>query len=228
MSGEIISYEIEGEKFEGYYTAPSDNTPLVFIAHAWGGVSDYEMKRADMLVEMGYAAFAVDLFGAGIRPTEMEERKATIAPLYQDRERMRKLLYGGLDAAKASGGNTDNAVAMGYCFGGACVLELARSGAELKGFVTFHGGLATPEGQDYSGTKGQLLIMHGTADAAISMTDFAKLAEELEAAKVFHEMITYSGAPHAFTVFGSDAYRKDADEKSWRRFGEFLQDTLEQ
>ena len=102
---------------------------------------------------------------------------------------------------------------MGYCFGGAAILELARSGADLKGFVTFHGGLSTPVGQDYSRTKGRLLIMHGTADTSITMDDFAKLARELEAAGVPHEMITYSGALHGFTVFGSDRYREDADKK---------------
>jgi len=226
MTGKNIPYEIDGERFEAYFTSPSNTAPLVFLVHAWGGVTDYEQKRADLLADMGYAAFAVDLFGAGVRPTEMDERKAIIMSLYQDRPRMRKLLYGGLDAAKAHGGNTDNAVAMGYCFGGACVLELARSGAELKGFATFHGGLALPDGQDYSNTQGQLLIMHGSADTSITMNDFAKLAEDLEKAGVSHEMITYSGAPHAFTVFGSPAYRKEADEKSWHRFGEFLQATL--
>ena len=226
MTGKNIPYEIDGEQFEAYFATPSNTAPLVFLVHAWGGVTDYEKKRADMLADMGYAAFAVDLFGAGVRPTEMDERKAMIMSLYQDRPRMRKLLYGGLDAAKEHGGNTDNAVAMGYCFGGACVLELARSGAELKGFATFHGGLAIPEGQDYSNTRGPLLIMHGTADTSITMNDFARLAEALEKAGVSHEMISYSGAPHAFTVFGSPAYRKDADQKSWRRFGEFLRTTL--
>lgn len=115
---------------------------------------------------------------------------------------------------------------MGYCFGGAAVLELARSGADMKGFATFHGGLRTPEGQDYTKTTGKLLIMHGSADTAITMEDFAKLADELEANRVSHEMISYGGAPHAFTVFGSDRYRKDADNKSWQRFTMFLSETL--
>ena len=96
----------------------------------------------------------------------------------------------------------------------------------MKGFVTFHGGLSTPEGQDYSKTKGKLLIMHGSADTNITMTDFANLASELEMYGVSHEMITYSGAPHAFTVFGSDRYREDADQESWQRFVEYLEDTL--
>jgi dienelactone hydrolase len=111
---------------------------------------------------------------------------------------------------------------MGYCFGGSAVLELARSGADLKGFATFHGGLKTPKGQNYSQTKGRVLIMHGSADTAITMEQFAGLANDLEKADVPHEMITYSGAPHAFTVFNTDRYREDADRKSWKQFSEFL------
>jgi len=106
-------------------------------------------------------------------------------------------------------------------------LEFARSGADVKGFATFHGGLKTPEGQDYSKAKGQFLIMHGTADKNITMDQFAALANELEQNGVAHEMITYGGAPHAFTVFGEDRYREDADRKSWSRFKDFLADTLQ-
>lgn len=114
----------------------------------------------------------------------------------------------------------------GYCFGGAAVLEFARSGADFKGFVTFHGGLTTPDGQDYSKVKSEILVLHGTADKAVSMDDFAELAQTLEEEGVKHEMITYSGAPHAFTVFGSDRYREDADLKSWQRFTLFLDQNL--
>ena len=133
-----------------------------------------------------------------------------------------------MKTAEAQGADLKQAVAMGYCFGGAAVLELARAGEDLKGYVTFHGGLSTPEGQDYSKTKGELLILHGTADSSITMEDFAKLAVELEKSGVSHEMISYSGAPHAFTVFGSDRYREDADKKSWTRFSEFLVTAFEQ
>ncbi len=139
---------------------------------------------------------------------------------------MRALVQGAVDVARDMGANTGNAITMGYCFGGAAVLEYARSGADMKGHVTFHGGLATPEGQDYSFAKGKVLILHGTADANITMDDFASLASELEKHGVKHEMITYSGAPHAFTVFGSKRYRADADQKSWQRFVEFLGETL--
>ena len=225
-AGSSVTYEVNGEAYEGYWVSPADDAPLVLLIHDWDGLTDYEVKRAEMLAEMGYAVFAADLFGKGVRPTEVTDKRQHTGALYKDREKMRALMNGALQTAAANGANTGNAVAMGYCFGGAAVLELARSGADLDGFATFHGGLGTPDGQDYSATKGAVLVMHGTADSAITMEDFAALATELEAAGVEHEMITYSGAPHALTVFGSDRYREDADMKSWERFGEFLQAKL--
>jgi dienelactone hydrolase len=221
-----LTYEIDGRPFEGYYLSPSPDAPLVLLVHDWDGLTDYEIRRAHMLADQGYAVFAADLFGAGIRPAEFEERRRLTGELYQDRETMRARLRGALEAARAQGARVDQAVAMGYCFGGTAVLELARSGADLRGFVTFHGGLSTPEGQDYSAVRGRLLILHGTADESVTMDDFAALARELEEQGVAHEMITYSGAPHAFTVFGSDRYRADADRKSWDRFLGFLRETL--
>jgi len=225
-AGEMVSYKIQGKSYEGYYISPSANAPLVLLIHDWDGLTDYEVKRANMLAEMGYAVFAADLFGAGVRPTEVKDKRQHTGELYKNRKKMRALLYGALNEAKARGADINNAVAMGYCFGGAAALEFARSGADLKGFVTFHGGLATPEGQDYSKAKGKLLILHGTADTIITMDQFSGLAAELEAHGVSHEMITYSGAPHGFTVFGGNRYREDADRKSWTRFTEYLSETL--
>jgi dienelactone hydrolase len=225
-AGRAAPYQINGEEFEGYYVSPAAGAPLVLLIHDWDGLNAYEVKRAEMLSAMGYAVFAADLFGKGVRPDAMEERRRLTGALYQDRTRLRALLQGALAAASAQGGNIDNAVAIGYCFGGAVVLELARAGADLKGFVSFHGGLTTPGGQDYSQTKGSLLILHGSADTSVTMEHFAQLAVELEQAGVAHEMITYGGAPHAFTVFGEARYRKDADRKSWQRFNEYLAETL--
>ncbi len=224
--GKAVSYQVDGKSYEGYFITPGAGAPLVLLVHDWDGLTDYEIKRAGMLAEMGYAVFAVDLFGAGVRPTEQADKRRHTAELYGDRDKMRSLLNAGLEAAKAEGADSGNAVAMGYCFGGAAVLELARSGADLKGFVSFHGGLTTPEGQDYAQTRGKLLVLHGTADASVTMEHFATLAAALEEKGVPHEMITYGGAPHAFTVFGTERYREDADKKSWRRFGEFLSETL--
>ena len=224
--GTFVRYEVRGEPCEGYMMKASASAPLVLLVHDWDGLTAYEVKRARMLNELGYAVFAADLYGAGVRPTELDEKKRLSGALYRDREKMRTLLYGALNAAKARGLNVANAVAVGYCFGGAAVLELARSGADLKAFVTFHGGLQTPKGQDYSKTKGRLLVLHGSADTSVTLEDFAELARELEAHHIPHEMTTYSGAPHAFTLFGSERYREDADRKSWKRFTEFLAETL--
>ena len=226
LAGENLTYSVDGRSYEGYVAKAGPDAPLIVIIHDLDGLTDYEIKRAEMLVGLGYNVFAADLYGAGVRPTTLDDKKKKTSDLYKDRPTMRTLLNGALDAAKAAGLNTGNAVVVGYCFGGAAVLELARSGADLKGFVAFHGGLATPEGQDYSSTKGKLLILHGSADTAVSLDEFAALAKTLEEKQVAHEMITYSGAPHAFSVFDTPAYREDADKKSWKRFSEYLSETL--
>jgi len=111
-----------------------------------------------MLAKMGYTVFAIDLYGVGNRPKEISERKKMTESLYKDRAKMRLLMNGALDFASSQGVNLKQAVVIGYCFGGAAVLELARTGVDLKGFVAFHGGLSTPEDQDFSKTKGKLLI----------------------------------------------------------------------
>ncbi len=225
-SGQTVTYQIDGKSYEGYYRAPNADAPLIVLLHDWDGLTDYEIKRANMLADLGYAVFAADLFGAGVRPTEDKDKRQHTGELYKDRKKMRALMNGALKAAKDKGSKADNVVAMGYCFGGAAVLEWARSGAALNGFASFHGGLATPKGQNYSDTKGKVMVFHGSADNHITMDDFAALAKDMESKKVEHEMITYSGAPHAFTVFGSNRYQKVADERSWNRFTAFLSNTL--
>ncbi|MBN1142110.1 MAG: dienelactone hydrolase family protein [Deltaproteobacteria bacterium] len=225
-SGRTVLYQVDGRDYEGYFVAPKARAPLVLLIHDWDGLTGYEIKRAEMLAQLGYAVFAADLFGKGVRPTAVTDKRQHTGELYQDREKMRRLMKGALATAKARGGEVGNAVAAGYCFGGAAVLELARSGIDLKGFVSFHGGLKTPPGQDYSNAKGEILILHGSADAAIPLKEFAALGRELETAGVAHEMITYGGAEHAFTVFGEGRYQEAADRKSWRRFKEFLAEKL--
>jgi dienelactone hydrolase len=225
--GDSVSYEVKGKEFQGYYVSPSADAPLVIIVHDWDGVTDYEVKRASMLAKEGYAVFLLDMFGKGVRPKETAEKRKLTGALYADRERMRTLFNAGLAAAKKQGANVSNAIAMGYCFGGTVVLEAARAGVEAKGFVGFHAGLAIPEGQDYSKARSKVTIFHGTADKVVSMEEFAKLGVALESAGLPHEMITYGGAPHAFSVFGSERYRKDADEQSWSRFLKLLKETLQ-
>ncbi|MFN2287768.1 MAG: dienelactone hydrolase family protein [Chromatocurvus sp.] len=224
--GVDIIYDVNGKGYEGYFANAEDSRGLVLLIHDWDGLTGYEKQRADMLANTGYSVFAVDLFGEGIRPEKVEDRRQHTGELYRDREKMRAIMQGALAAAGEQGADIGNAVAAGYCFGGAAVLELARSGASLRGFATFHGGLGTPQGQDYSQVMGDVRVYHGTADAAVTMSDFAALADRLEAHGVAHEMITYGGARHAFTVMGSERYQKAADEASWASFMAFLEEIL--
>lgn len=226
VDGKTVLYRINGDMYEGYFISPSADAPFVLLLHDWDGLNDYEIERANMLAEEGYAVFAADLFGAGNRPTEDRDKRQHTGELYKNRDKMRALMIGAMDAAIEKGANINNAVAIGYCFGGAAVLELARAGAPLKGFVVFHGGLSTPENQDYSKTRGKILVFHGEADTAVPMEDFRQLESELQQQGVTHEMISYEGAPHAFTVFGADRYREEADRASWQRFMQFLDETL--
>lgn len=221
-----VVYQLNGKQYEGYLLNHGKRSPTIFLIHDWDGLTEYEKRRSNMLFKQGYSVFAIDLFGKGVRPEKDVDRRQHTGELYKDRVKLRRLLKGAISFAKSKGVRIDHAVAAGYCFGGAAVLELARSGENLKGFITFHGGLSTPEGQDYSKTKGEILVFHGSADSHITMTDFASLAEILEKSNVKHELVSYGGAPHSFTVFGSDRYRKDTDEKSWEHFLKFLNRVL--
>ena len=228
MAGEAVTYEADGNSYEGYYAPASEESRgLVLVIHDWDGLTEYEQERADMLAEMGYHAFAVDLYGAGNRPETTEARQAETARLYEDRELMRALITAGLEAARGEAGDGP-AVVMGYCFGGAGVLEMARSidAENIAGYATFHGTLETPEGQAYDGDTAPILISHGGADTSVPLSDAVTLTEELEEAGVTYELEVYSGAPHAFTVFGSDRYRELADETSWTSFTNFLERNL--
>lgn len=219
-------YSVDGNSYEGYYLSAGKDAPLVVIVHDWDGLTDYEKKRAKMLQEQGYSAFAVDLYGKGNRPTEVKDKKAMTKSLYTDRAKMRKLMDASIKHAQSLGGNSDNAAILGYCFGGSVALEMARAGSPMKSFISFHGGLKTPEGQNYKATTGEVMIFHGTADKVVPMTDFASIADELEGAGISHEMVTYSGARHAFSVIGSQRYQEKADKKSWMRVTEYLKETF--
>lgn len=222
--GKDYIYKVGDKSYEGFYIKQAKPAPLVVILHDWDGLTDYEKKRAQMLFKEGYSVFVPDLFGQGIRPTENKDKKQHTGELYKNRVKMRSLIQAAWTESKKLGMSTQSTSLMGYCFGGAGVLEVARQGIQAKGFVTFHGGLSTPKGQSYENSQGKFLVFHGTSDSHITMKDFAALADELDKNKLPHELITFGGAPHAFTVFDSPAYRQEADEVSWKRYLEFLRE----
>jgi dienelactone hydrolase len=229
-----VVYTVAGQPYEGYFVRNEgfgDEQPLVLLVHDWDGLGPYEQRRAQMLAEQGYAAFAVDLYGQGVRPTTPEDSRAESGKLYQDRAALRDRLFASLAQAQTMTGVDPERVAiLGYCFGGAAVLEFARAGADLDGFVSFHGGLVTPEGQDYSQAAGPLLILHGADDPVAPMTQVADLADTLTEAGVDFDMEIYGGARHSFTVWSADRdssrYDAQADVKSWQALLQFLNETL--
>lgn len=227
-SAQMVRYDFDGETFESYFVSPSAGAPLVILIHDWDGVTDYEIKRADMLFEAGYAVMAVDIYGAGIRPVAIEDRRHHTGELYRDRQRIRNLINAGIQYAKTLGAATDNAVMIGYCLGGTAVLEMARSGSPMKGFVAIHGGLGTPEGQDYKAVQAEILVQHGAADANISLQEFITLSAAMDKDGAPNEMTVYGAAQHSFTKAGNPHYDARADAKSWKRLLDFLDEKLHQ
>lgn len=222
-AGETVDYTVDGATYEGYLAeATRDSKGLVVIIHDWGGLDGYEQTRAEMIADAGYDAFAIDLYGKGNRPDTTDARKEQVGLLYNDREMMRARILGGIEQAREASGETD-VIVMGYCFGGGATLELARSGEgeNIAGYATFHGSLDAPEGADYSATSAPVLIMHGGADTGIPNALAAEAADMMEKAGTTYEVQIYSGAPHAWTVFGSDRYQELADTKSWDAFMDF-------
>lgn len=229
LIGQSFDYEVGGTTFEGYVARNTDlpaTKGTVLIVHDWDGLTDYEVRRADMLAALGYTAVAVDVYGKENRPTNMDENRARSGELYADRELFRARLSGSLAAALELEGVADGVILIGYCFGGAAALEAARSGMEINGFVSFHGGLGTPDGQDYSATVAPVMLLHGTADPVSGPADLAQAVGEMLEAGIEHDAQLFGGARHSFTVWGSNDYDLAADQGSWSALLAFLDDQL--
>ena len=231
---EPLEYSVGDTVFEGVVArnaALESPRGTVLIVHDWNGIDAYERRRAEMLAAQGYVAVAVDLFGRDAVLEGIDDYRRETGALYGDRAEFRARLAAAIEAAEglagAEAGPGSGMVLMGYCFGGAAVLEAARMGADLAGFVSFHGGLGTPEGQDWSDATGApVLVLHGSADPVSGMADLAVLMDELQAAGIPHGAEIYGGALHSFTVWGSNDYDLSADSQSWAALMRFLADTL--
>jgi dienelactone hydrolase len=227
-----IVYEIEGKPYEGYWVQNEglgENQPVVLLIHDWDGLGEYEKRRANLLATKGYSVFVPDLYGQGIRPETTEESQEQSGKLYDDRETMRQRLAAGLrQAQEMPRVNPDEVAAIGYCFGGSAVLEMARAAADLDGFVVFHGGLETPEGQDYTQVQAPILILHGSDDSVAPLSQLMALAAAMDSAGVDYTMEIYGGAKHAFTLWDSESrYDPQADLKSWDQMLDFLDEVLD-
>ncbi len=227
IKSKVVEYRDGDTILEGYVVWDSAQinkpAPGVLVVHQWLGLTDYEKRRCQQLAEMGYVAFALDIYGKGVRPANTQEAGKTAGIYKKDRELYRRRLNLGLEQLNALPGvAADKIAAIGYCFGGTGVLELARSGAHLAGGVSFHGGLDSPNPTDGKNIAAKLLILHGADDPFVPAKEIDAMRAELDEAQVDWQMIYYSGAVHSFTqpMAGNDnslgaAYNEKADKRSW-------------
>jgi len=221
-----IEYKQGDATLEGcviYDDAVQGKRPGILVVHQWMGLTDYEKHRAEMLAQLGYVAFCADVYGKGIRPTSPKEAGSQVGKYKGDRPLLRERVNAALDELKKNElVDAKRVAAIGYCFGGTAVIELARSGADLNGIVSFHGGLDSLAPADGKNIKCKVLVCHGADDPTSSPQNVAAFESEMRDAKVDWRMIKYGGAVHAFTqpTAGNDnskgvAYNERADKRSW-------------
>ena len=230
---EVVEY-LDGEQvcegFLAYDDAAPGRRPGVVVVHEWMGLGDHAKERAKALASLGYVAFAADIYGKGIRAKDYKEAGALAGKYKGDLPLLRSRARAAFDTlARNARVDAAKVFAIGYCFGGTTVLELARSGAPVAGVVSFHGNLGTKDPGDAKNVKGRVLVLHGAADPYVPPAEVAAFQKEMDDAKVDWQMVFYAGAVHSFTnpAAGSDpakgaAYDAKADRRSWEAMKAFL------
>ncbi|MEJ7591921.1 MAG: dienelactone hydrolase family protein [Planctomycetaceae bacterium] len=236
---QAVQYSDGDVALEGFvaWDAAQVDTPVpgVLVVHQWLGLTDYEKSRCKQLAELGYVAFAVDVYGKGIRPANQQEAANQAGVYKKDRELYRRRLTLGLEQLRGRDGVAQNHIAaIGYCFGGTGAIELARSGADISGVVSFHGGLDSSQPEAGKKIKAEILVCHGADDPFVPANDIEAFKSELNSAGVDWQMIAYSGAVHSFTqpMAGNDnsrgaAYNEKADKRSWTAMRSFFDEVFE-
>jgi dienelactone hydrolase len=229
---ETVEYKQGDATLEGvlvYDDAIQGKRPGVLVVHQWLGLTDYEKHRAEMLAQLGYVAFCADIYGKSDRPKNVQEAGAQAGKYKNDRQLLRARVNAGLDVLKKNElVDTKHVAAIGYCFGGTTVIELARSGAELNGIVSFHGGLDSPTPADGKNIKCKVLALAGADDPFQKPEDLTAFESEMRDAKVDWQITFYGGAVHAFMqpnpgfVNAGAKYNEKADKRSWEAMKQFF------
>ena len=240
VQGTEVSYQAGDTTLRGYIaTNPSLKGPRpgILVVHEWWGHNDYARKRARMLAELGYTALAVDMYGDGKQAAHPEDAGKFAGEVRKNAAAAKARFLAAMKLLQSQPGvQADKIAAIGYCFGGSVVLEMARRGVDLVGVASFHGSLGTPEAAQKGGVKAKVLVMNGDADPFVKAEEIAAFKQEMQAAGVDFEFIGYPGAKHSFTnpeadSFGQKfklplAYNADADRESWQKMQDFFQKIL--
>lgn len=235
--GRLVAKTVEyrqGEAVLEGYVAYDDSVkgvrPGVLVVHEWTGLGPYVRERVEQLARLGYVAFGADIYGKGIRPKAPDAAAAEAGKYKADRRLLRARAQAGLaELRKQPHVDAGRLAAIGYCFGGTTVLELARSGADVRGIVSFHGGLDTPNPADAKNIRAKVLALHGADDPFVPPAQVSVFQEEMRRAGVDWQMVSYGGAVHSFTnpEAGNDpargaAYNERADRRSWEAMKQFF------
>jgi dienelactone hydrolase len=233
-----INYQIGEDEFTGYLAyddAISSKRPGILVVHEWWGLNAYARTRADMLAELGYTAFALDMYGTGKVADHPDDAKKFMQAVVNDVSEAEKRFTAAHEILlKHSTVDTTKTAAIGYCMGGGISLHMARAGKDLKGVVSFHGSLGTKTLAEPGRVKAKILVLTGTADPFIPEEQIQAFEKEMKAAGVEYELISYPGVKHSFTNPNADsvaekfgmplAYDAAADKDSWERMQVFLRD----
>ena len=231
-----MRYSASGAELEGFLAADltrRGRRPAVIVAHGWRGRDAFADGKARKLAELGYVGFAADVYGRGLRGDTDEKAAALMQPLMDDRALLRRRIGAAVQAmAEHKLVDPQRIGAIGFCFGGLTVLELARSGAAVRGVVSFHGLLRTPEPADARNIRCKILALHGHDDPLAPPQDVAAFADEMTTARVDWQMVMYGNTAHAFTNPAANdpakglRYDASADRRSWQAMRAFIEEVF--
>ncbi|MGE3774335.1 MAG: dienelactone hydrolase family protein [Gammaproteobacteria bacterium] len=230
-----LEYRHEDSLLEAFVCAPAGGgrRPAVLVSHAWAGRSPFECDKARALADLGYVGIAIDLYGKGVLGGSVEENGALMKPFLDNRALLQARLHAALAAARTDAAVDGGRVAaMGFCFGGLCVLDLARSGADVRGGVSFHGLLGKPGNTDGRRIAAKILVLHGHDDPMVPPDDVLAFEQEMTAAGADWQVHAYGHTLHAFTNPEADdpsfgvKFDANANRRSWRSLVNFLEEVL--
>ncbi len=236
IKGKDVSYEAGGVKMTGYLAYDESvlgERPGVLVVHEWWGLNDYARRRARMLAELGYAALAVDMYGGGRTARHPDDARKFSSEVMKNFDTAKARFIAALDFLKKQPMvDPSRIAAVGYCFGGGVVLNMARQGVDLKGVASFHGTLTPVEPAKPGSIKAKILVLNGADDKFVPREQVQAFKQEMRAAGADFKFVDYPGALHSFTNPGADeygrkfglplAYDAEADKQSWNELKLFL------